>query len=204
MSTKNNIQSSLIRSCELLNEVLGYTLYQYEEQEKVLIKEDKKFQNQVLVWVRLGLKGDAEGDTYFVRDKQTGRLKGGATNELKTKAKKIFSKGRMDLVCEMKIQEDTQLMKSSPEKLTKSFISTLTHELLHAVGFEHIEDKVEILCPGKGGITKDLKLKESPKVRSAFIWLYDNKISSRIERLGGTPMHCWTCYEIGWSFQKCM
>lgn len=92
--------------------------------------------------------------------------------------------------------------------LQRSFVSTLTHELFHVLGFEHVDDVNEILCPKRGGIyarnpnAPDIStcvLKSSPKTRSASIWLYGEQVEERKKKFnGGVPIHCCSCYQLGW------
>jgi hypothetical protein len=95
--------------------------------------------------------------------------------------------------------------------LRLSFVSTLTHELFHVLGFEHISDPDEILCPKRGGIyarnpqSPDIAtcvLKRSPKTRSACIWMYGPTVEERKRRLGGVPIHCCSCYQLGWMWMS--
>ena len=201
-----NIHEAIRISIDLLNALAGRTLFVFfGDKPSQQSFEDHPQKSNIVVIMGTDLK-IAHGQTHMYHDPTTGRstLPHRPPTAGSSYVRKLQTAlGRERVAIRMELRRKPKL--KSPQRL-REYVSTLTHELLHVLGFGHIIAKDEIMSVGRGGTCIcskcpwPPKLRKSPKTSLALTWLYSPVSVDVQETLGGYPIHCRSCFEIGWKF----
>eukprot|EP00008_Paramoeba_atlantica_P013391 CAMPEP_0201484580 /NCGR_PEP_ID=MMETSP0151_2-20130828/8750_1 /ASSEMBLY_ACC=CAM_ASM_000257 /TAXON_ID=200890 /ORGANISM="Paramoeba atlantica, Strain 621/1 / CCAP 1560/9" /LENGTH=240 /DNA_ID=CAMNT_0047868309 /DNA_START=44 /DNA_END=763 /DNA_ORIENTATION=- len=155
------------------------------DRDVLVSSNSKPKRGDAAVYLELG--GKAHGATSMNRD-YTGR---------------IYSPSQRGIWMQLRLKAD-----KTEDQQRKEYVSTLSHELFHALGFGHImTTKKEIMSVGRGGtcicskcpvVPKKLRWHQSPRTLSALQWLYGTQSSKLAAKYGGMPTCCNRCFVLGW------
>lgn len=205
-------------SVRLLNERVGREVFLFAGNRPAVLPEAAS-PHSVLLYVTLDLKTKAHGITDLFHDRHTGRASCSVLpqfhqtqqNNKKKKKKTVAEKGASSFVRGMSTTHPCIRMQIRPkpevqvEQRRRQYVSTMTHEMLHGIGFGHIRGVTrEMMSVATGGVCICRHcpwppvLKSSPITTTAFRWLYSPHSQLFIAEFGGFPIHCAHCFAIGW------